>query len=186
LLQSGTITATNLDLSYPSIAANAAGTVVIACNGSGPKSFVSCYAAVGQVQNGSLQFGDLVLLKSGLATYQVPDTTGSVRWGDYSATTIDPTDSTRFWMIQMYALSSVDWATQITELITGPQLAISLTANALQISWPASASGAQLELANALPALNWSAVSQLPVIVGDKAIVTLPLSDKQAYFRLRQ
>src|SRR5207245_583371 len=52
LLESGTIADTNLDLFFPSICANANGTVVIACNGSGIDTFVSCFAVAGQIVNG--------------------------------------------------------------------------------------------------------------------------------------
>jgi hypothetical protein len=187
LLETGIISNTNLDLSYPSIAANASGTVVVACNGSGSKSFVSCYAAAGQVQNGSLSFGALTLLKAGTASYRALDSTGMLRWGDYSATTVDPVDSTHFWTIQTYPVSASNWATQITEIVTGAQLSITLTTSGLQISWPASQAAAQLQYTSRLPQVSgWTAVPQSPVISEGKAIVTLPLSGNQGYFRLAQ
>jgi hypothetical protein len=187
LLDSGTIADPNLDLSYPCIAANAYGTVVIACNGSGPNSFVSCYAAVGQTENDSLQFGDLMLLKQGLASYQLTDSSGLGRWGDYSAISVDPLDSNRFWTIQTYAVTSSTWATQITELLTGVRLSITATRNGIVISWPATATNAQLQSTLTLPAANgWLPVDQTPIITGAQAAVTLPLSAGAAYYRLVQ
>ena len=68
LLESGTISNPTLDLYYPSIAANKNGTVVLAFNGSGSNTFVSCYAVVGQTVNGVTTFGSLLLLKAGIAS----------------------------------------------------------------------------------------------------------------------
>ena len=34
------------------------------------------------------------------------------RWGDYSATTSDPADPSRFWTIQMLPLTARNWATE--------------------------------------------------------------------------
>ena len=53
VLESGTITASSMDLYYPSIAANTNGTVVLGLNGSSTSSYVSCYAVVGQTVNGA-------------------------------------------------------------------------------------------------------------------------------------
>src|SRR5207248_419031 len=100
---------------YPSMAANEAGVVVIGCNGSSSQSYVSSYAVAGQVVSGKLVFGDLLLLKAGTASYQNPDFTdpsGTSRWGDYSATSLDPADPTRFWTIQMIPVSTTAWRTQ--------------------------------------------------------------------------
>src|SRR5262249_39648059 len=116
LLESGTITDPTLDLFYGSIAANTNGTVMIACNGSSASSFISIYAVAGLTVNGVTSFGELVRLKAGLAVSS--DGGGTSRWGDYSATSVDPTDPSRFWTIQSYPASSSVWATQITELVT--------------------------------------------------------------------
>src|SRR5207248_981859 len=95
VIETGTIADANLDLFYPSIAANDDGTVIIACNGSSAVTFISCYAVAGELSGGALTFGDLTLLKAGLASYQIPDTAGISRWGDYSATMVDPSDPNR-------------------------------------------------------------------------------------------
>jgi outer membrane protein assembly factor BamB len=46
-------------------------------------------------------------LKDGLACYYKDFTFGSNRWGDYSATVVDPTDDKTLWTIQEYAAASV-------------------------------------------------------------------------------
>ena len=187
LVDTGTIAHPDLDLSYPSIAANEAGTVVVACNGSGTNSFVSCYAVAGTTKGGTLAFGELTLLKAGLASYQAPDDTGISRWGDYSATTVDPADPSRFWTIQGYPLNESDWAMQITELITAVSLDIVATNGNVAISWTASAAGAQLQFwAVPLRKRRSEHVAQTPTISDGRAMVVLPASGAAGYFRLVQ
>jgi len=42
------------------------------------------------------------------------------RWGDYSATSVDPSDPNSFWTIQMYPSGPAAWSTQITQILTVP------------------------------------------------------------------
>ena len=124
LLDSGVIHPTNLDVYYGSIAVNPLGQAVIGFSGSGPGDFVSTYAVAGTLTGDDLEFGDPILLKAGVGPYDVEVRFGAGSWGDYSATTFDPTDPTHFWTIQEWASgrseSDIDsWATQITEVIFG-------------------------------------------------------------------
>ncbi len=185
LLQSGTISDPTLELFYPSIAANAAGTVVIGCNGSSPVSYVSSYAIVGETTGGELRFGAPQLLKAGTATFQNLDSTGSSRWGDYSATMTDPVDPTRFWTIQAYPADSSTWSTQITELITRtPGLSLTLNGTNLVLSWPATA-GYQLQSTPGLgPASAWTVVTRTPTLQGGNSMVIIPTDSGSAFFRL--
>ncbi len=187
LLQSGTITDPNLNLFYPSIAANTNGTVVIGCNGSSLSTFISCYAVVGETVNGVTTFGNLLLLKAGVASYHNP-ATGDSRWGDYSATSVDPSDPTRFWTIQMYPSASGTWATQITELRTSQlKLFASRSGTNVLISWTSAATGFQLQSTPALASTNiWSAVSQSPVTNSGQISVLVPLAGTKSFFRLQK
>jgi hypothetical protein len=192
LIESGTIADPNLELFYPSIAANDSGTVVIGCNGADGNTFVGSYAVAGQPVNGSLSFGPLALLKSGTASYQNPDPTGESRCGDYSATCVDPVDPTRFWTIQMIAVGRTTWATQITELMTNggttntaPMLSFSRQGENLTISWPATVTGAQLQFSPTLgPGATWTSVAQTPVVNNGNASVTVPVAASEGFFRL--
>lgn len=112
VLQSGTIGDPDHDYYYPSIAVNQFGDVVIGFNRSGLTEFVSSYAVVGDTIDGLTTFGNPILLKSGVANYFQENN----RWGDYSATTVDPTDPFTFWTIQEIASAPNTWSTQITEL----------------------------------------------------------------------
>lgn len=202
LLESGTIADTNLDLIFPSIAANANGVVVITCNGSGPSTngFISSYAYVGQTVNGVTTFGSSLLLAAGSVNYHdLYEQSGfsvDSRWGDYSTVSVDPSDATHFWTIQMVPIydSTLDsgdlWQTQITELITSvpsPQLSITRSGGNVTISWPSSAAGYQLQSAPGLvPPVAWSSVTQTPSTNGNMISVVTPVSSSRQFFRLQK
>ncbi len=109
---------TNLDLYYPSIAINATGGVVIGYSGSGPSDYASGFAITGQLaaSGTSIAFGTPIETAVGQGTYDVTFGGGSNRWGDYSSTTLDPTDPTKFWTVQEFAIGTNEWGTQITEI----------------------------------------------------------------------
>jgi hypothetical protein len=187
LLESGTITDPNLDLYYPSIAANTNGTVVLAFNGSGSNTFVSCYAVVGQTVNGVTAFGNLLLLQAGLAGYQNPDVSGISEWGAYSTTCVDPTDPNVFWTINMFAYDQATWATQITQLLTSPSphLSIANSGTNLLLSWPVTAVPFALWSSSSLGGnASWSAVAAMPMTNGATVSLTMPASSTGAFFRL--
>jgi hypothetical protein len=194
LLESGTISDPNLDLFYPSIAANSYGVVVIGYNSSGSSALISSYALAGQTINGVTSFGNPLLLKAGATAYQGDDEIlaellgdpAVSRWGDYSATSVDPSDPNRFWTIQMYPSDSDVWSTQITELITIPQILLSIkrTGPNVVLSWPL-VQGYQLQSrTNLIGLASWSNVVQSPVTNGNNLVVTVPISSGGQFFRL--
>ena len=78
--------------------------------------FVSGYFVGGTTDSsGNVTFGKVQQYFAGTGTY-VNLVRGSNRWGDYSATTLDPMESNKFWTIQEYASSSPSapntWSTQ--------------------------------------------------------------------------
>jgi hypothetical protein len=185
LLESGTISDPVLDLFYPSIAANSNGTVVIGFNGCSISNFVSAYAVVGETRNNVTTFGSRLLLKSGVASYQ--DGFSESRWGDYSATSVDPADPTRFWTIQMFPSSSSRWSTQVTEIRTS-QVILSIAASGgnVTLSWPALASGFHLQSNSSISVANtWSPVTKPPATNGNFLTVSFPSTNSQQFFRLQ-
>jgi hypothetical protein len=191
LLESGTIAETNLDLFFPSIAANGQGTVLICFNASGSNTTVSAYAMAGLTMNGVTTFGNRILLKAGSISYHGDDEAlgyPTSRWGDYSTTSVDPVDPTRFWTIQQFPIDVNVWATQITELRTTapPHLDIvRATGNSITLSWPLAATGYQLQSAtNLLAPVAWAIVTNSPATNGGQLVLSLPVSGTQRYFRL--
>ena len=116
---------TNLDLYYPSIAINATGDVVIGYTGSGTQDYASAYAITGKLAPGgtSITFGPQIQTAMGQGSYNVTYGGSSNRWGDYSSTTLDPTDPTKFWTVQEFAIGTDTWGTQITEIGLTPSAA---------------------------------------------------------------
>ena len=187
LLESGTITHSNLDLFYPSIAASSNGVVVIACNGCSASSYLSSYALVGETRGGVTTFGDLLLLKAGLDSYQYSGTFSTSRWGDYSATCVDPVDPRHFWTIQMVPKSTTAWFTQITELQVIPQISLNVTrvGQSLNLSWLAASF--QLERSSQLGVgAVWTPVTQGLTTNGAIVSAMVPAGDAIGYFRLKQ
>ncbi len=193
LIEAGTISDPVLELFYPSIAANTNGAVVIGCNGTSTNTYISAYAFVGQITNNALTFAPGMLLKSGVATYDTHDAGGTSRWGDYSATTVDPVNPTHFWTIQSYPSDPTTWSTQITELIvngdtstnSAPALAIARQSNSLVISWTTS-SGAVLQFTPTLSPPLWKDVTSTPTTSNGETTVTIDGTVGAGFYRLVQ
>jgi len=101
-----------LNYYYPSIAVNELGQAVIGFSGSSNGTFVNTYAAVSLSGLGSLSFGAPTLISSGTSQY------GFNRWGDYSATNVDPADTGIFWTFQERAGTNPgEWLTDASEII---------------------------------------------------------------------
>jgi len=185
VIESGIISDPTLDLFYPSIAANSSNTVVIACNGCSLSTFVSCYAITGEKVNGTLTFGSLLLLKSGVTSYRNNDSTGISRWGDYSAVSLDPVDPGRFWVLTMYPATRTTWSTQITELISAQvRLGIARAGTNVVISWPAIATGFQLQSRTNLSAGVWTGVTGSPLVTNNQYMISLSSTGAARFFRL--
>jgi hypothetical protein len=118
IIEEGFIADATQSFLFPSIAANQHGDIVIGFNavGTGPSQFASSYAVVGKTAGRKTVFGTPMLLKHGIANYQLPTDVGTASWGDYSRTTLDPNDDKTFWTIQAVAVDTTHWATQITAL----------------------------------------------------------------------
>jgi hypothetical protein len=129
IIQTGLVTDPALDFIYPSIAVNDTGDVVIGMSGSSPTQPASSYAVVGETDGGVTTFGSPLLLKAGVDDYEVFDTSSRNRWGDYSATVVDPSDPNSFWTFQQFVSGDNQWAIQITQLLVGESSPIPGDAN---------------------------------------------------------
>ena len=120
VLQTGLIADPALNYLDPSIAVNAGGVVVIGATGTGPTQFPSTYAFVGQTAASVTTFGSAMLLHAGASSYFQDFGTGENRWGDYSATVVDPSDPNSFWTFQEFAAGPTTWAVQVTQILIVP------------------------------------------------------------------
>lgn len=101
-------------------------------------------------------------LKNGEAPYYKEGRTRN-RWGDYSATVVDPTNDTDMWTLQEYASSGNHWGTWWGYIALPSGLSVSVipnsvpggnTANGIvQLSSPAPAGGEVVTLKSSLPTI---------------------------------
>jgi len=113
VVHDGFITDTTHDYYFGSIAVNDKGDVVIGYTRSGALEDPSAYASVGKITASGVTFGNPLQLKESTTPYNGFD--GSpYRWGDYSNTVVDPSDSSKFWTIQEFSNTDGTYATQIT------------------------------------------------------------------------
>ena len=190
----GYIGDTNYEYFQPAIAVNHAGRIMLVfnrCGTTAPDGYISICAAVGTLSNGHVTMGTPFLVKAGTVNYTGlagVDTT-PYRWGDYSATCVDPTDEDLFWTIQEIPFAAGTWGTQITLLSMAtnrPALNITEMGNTIELSWPLSTDPAyQLQFAtNLTSGSTWNAVTNAPVISINQNVVTLTPAGGAAYFRL--
>jgi len=101
LLQSGLIEDLSEDYHEPSIAVNSMGDVVIGYSCSGPSLNVSTCISVGETIAGVTSFDPRQIVTAGAGLY-FQLVRGRNRWGDYSATLVDPNDECTFWTMQEF------------------------------------------------------------------------------------
>ena len=134
VIQTGLIDDPDEDYHEPSIAVNEFGNVVIGYTCSGPDLAPSVCISVGETAGGVTTFEDPTVVAAGAGHYyrdfRGPDGTPTRnRWGDYSATVIDPVDPCTFWTFQEFVAVSAagdvgpsprleggNWGTQVSEI----------------------------------------------------------------------
>jgi hypothetical protein len=196
LLGEGIISDASHDFTYPSIAANHNGKFLLAFNRIGsasPDGDISIYAAVGSFTASSATMGSPFLVKQGtVSAYELDfENTPPFRWGDYSATMVDPTDENLFWTIQEIPAASNNWGTQITliSLATNrPSLTITRSGANLNLSWPASTDPAYVlqSAPRVAPSTTWTTVPNPVNIVINQDVVTVPKAAGPMYYRLKK
>lgn len=164
VLQTGLIEDKDLDFHEPSIAVNEVGNVVIGYTCSGLNLAPSACVSLGETNGMVTTFEAPMVLQLGAGYYFRDFPFGRNRWGDYSATVIDPVNSCTFWTFQEFvAVSAVgqvgpaplpdggQWGIQITELVFNAPV-ISLPGDvSLEDTCVGSDSTATLEVCNTTP-----------------------------------
>ncbi len=116
IVQSGTVTEPGMHYYFPSIMVNAEEDVVLGFSGSNENQYVGGYFTGRRAEDPPGEMSAPMLLKSGDAPYQLVDSAARNRWGDYSYTTLDPTDELTFWTIQEYVFQEDRWGTWIGQI----------------------------------------------------------------------
>ena len=105
-VQQGRVGDPNLWLYFPSIAVNAADAVAIGATASGATAYAGGYYTVRQGGDPAGTMRKLAMFRDGEDSYFKTIPGARNRWGDYSATVVDPADGVTFWTIQEYASTS--------------------------------------------------------------------------------
>ncbi|GAA2124640.1 hypothetical protein GCM10009843_21540 [Nocardioides bigeumensis] len=101
VIQTGLIDDTTRDFHEPSISVNPHGDVVIGYTCSGPTLAASVCVSVGETVAGVTTLQPPAILATGDGYYHQQSRNRN-RWGDYSATVLDPVDPCSFWTFQEY------------------------------------------------------------------------------------
>ena len=108
IVQSGVLDGgTGTHYFFPSIAVNSSEDVCIGCSRSDSSRYVEAVATGRNFGDSSGTLDPVSVIKAGEDIYVKDFGSGSVRWGDYSATCVDPTDDHTFWSLQEYAALDV-------------------------------------------------------------------------------
>ncbi|MDO8630533.1 MAG: hypothetical protein Q7R41_08565, partial [Phycisphaerales bacterium] len=102
-IQQGHVEHPTLAYYFPSIAVNAVECVALGFSGSDADTFASAYYTLRDSIDSPGTMQAVGLLRAGEASYLKMFTGTRNRWGDYSATMIDPLDDLTFWTTQEYA-----------------------------------------------------------------------------------
>ncbi len=92
---------------FPSISVNKFGDALIGYSRFSPNQYASANYSFRAFTESAGSIGTDVVLKSGEGPYYKTFGFGANRWGDYSATTVDPVNDTDLWTIQEYAATPV-------------------------------------------------------------------------------
>jgi len=119
VIQYGTVHNPNIHFFFPSIMVNRYGHVAMGFTGSNGNMYASAYYTGRRSSDPPGNMAEPIQYKAGLAAQNNIDQYGRNRWGDYSYTSLDPTDEVRIWTVQEYAHSNNIWGTWVAVLNAG-------------------------------------------------------------------
>ncbi len=113
LRQSGLLLDPARQYYYPSLMVNDEGDVVMAFSGSSPSEYIGAWITGRRATDPPGEMAPPRQLQPGAAPYTRLDPSGLNRWGDYSYTTLDPSDQCSFYTVQEYVHANNVWGTVI-------------------------------------------------------------------------
>ncbi|MEW6249688.1 MAG: hypothetical protein AB1716_03515, partial [Planctomycetota bacterium] len=116
VVQWGNVADPVLHFFFPSLMVNSRGDVVMGFTGSSGSQYPGCYYTGRRASDPPGEMAPPVQYQAGQAAYNLLDTYGRNRWGDYSYTTLDPVDSVSLWTIQEYVHGTNIWGTYVARL----------------------------------------------------------------------
>jgi PKD repeat protein len=120
VLQTGTVFQSSSNLSYwmGTVMVSGQGHVAMGCTAAGPTSFLNAAWAGRLVGDAAGTMSTPVLYTASTSAYSPGDGSNPHRWGDYSFTSLDPSDDMTMWTIQEWCSSSGNgFAVQATQIL---------------------------------------------------------------------
>jgi hypothetical protein len=115
---------------YPTLAVNRYGDVMLGYTHFGTGIYASAAYSIHLASDPANTMESETMLKAGEASYFKDFGTGDNRWGDFTATVVDPVDDTSMWTIQEYAGQNNMWGSWWGEVTPGiPSATPSATAS---------------------------------------------------------
>lgn len=117
----------------PSCAMSGQGQMALGCSVAGNNEFADI-ATAGRFATdpaGTLQ--SPVTAATSSTTYNIGSQNNRYRWGDFSVTTVDPSDDMTFWTVQEYCNANNSWGVQVIKLLA-PLPATPMTASPLIVT----------------------------------------------------
>lgn len=116
LLQEGFVDDKDHDYLQPSLAVDAAGNIGLGCSRTSDTEFPSAYVMIHAAGDppGTMRAPVLAVPGTTYLHCSTPSRFGSIPWGNYSTTCIDPSNSRLFWTCQQYQTSTADKEWQTT------------------------------------------------------------------------
>jgi len=109
IVQSGVVDpGVGKDFAFPSIAVNGKNDVVIGFSSFDNSKYAGASFVFRSKNDSAGSMSQVSTLKQGESSYSKTFGGSDVRWGDYSATVVDPSDDNSFWTLQEYAASEVN------------------------------------------------------------------------------
>lgn len=103
---------------YPAVAANKNGDILITYSRSSADTYMGAYFTVLQNETGE-PVGNMEL-EEGHGNYVVTYSGDRNRWGDYNGAWLDPTDQETFWIATEFVAGQNDWGVKIGEIKAEP------------------------------------------------------------------
>jgi uncharacterized protein (TIGR03437 family) len=143
-------------LAYPSLAVNSRNDLYVGLAGAAANLPIYSYSAILRANNPTFSWSTL---KVSTAPYAVPpDNFGRVRWGDYTGTTVDPSNDTQFWTAQIFASSGPfgsAWGVWVdTDAAAAPACQFTVSPTALSV--PAFRNSQTIQVTASAPTCSWS------------------------------
>jgi len=121
----------DFDYTYPSIAVNSYGDMLIGFSRSGPNAGAgptdgnlgayAVYARIDPNNPTTITFGPEIQIVPGFVDNYHQQANPPDFWGNYSATTPDPSNPLAFWTTQEFAVDATTWATAIAQVFVSPR-----------------------------------------------------------------